>query len=80
MGPNHRGQTYHTQRVFPCITSYTATQADIDAGANLVNTAGHYPGAGPNHRYSYHASSQTPLTIAKTQITGPNPVTTAGQV
>ncbi len=63
--------------------SYTATQADIDAGANLVNTASvtttQVPG--PTTDTATTPVSQTPsLTIAKTQITGPNPVTTAGQV
>ncbi|MBK7221660.1 MAG: DUF11 domain-containing protein [Saprospiraceae bacterium] len=62
--------------------SYTATQADIDAGANLVNTASvtttQVPG--PTTDTATTPVSQTPsLTITKDQTGGPNPITAAGQ-
>ncbi|MBK7010275.1 MAG: DUF11 domain-containing protein [Saprospiraceae bacterium] len=62
--------------------SYTATQADIDAGVNLVNTASvtttQVPG--PTTDTATTPVSQTPsLTIAKDQTGGPNPITAAGQ-
>ncbi|MBK8111119.1 MAG: DUF11 domain-containing protein [Saprospiraceae bacterium] len=63
-------------------TSYTATQADIDAGANLVNTASvtttQVPG--PTTDTATTPVTQSPsLTIAKDQTSGPNPITAAGQ-
>ncbi|MBK8111122.1 MAG: DUF11 domain-containing protein [Saprospiraceae bacterium] len=62
--------------------SYTATQADIDAGVNLVNTASvtttQVPG--PTTDTATTPVSQTPsLTIAKDQTGGHNQITAAGQ-
>ncbi|MBK7221671.1 MAG: DUF11 domain-containing protein [Saprospiraceae bacterium] len=62
--------------------SYTATQADIDAGANLVNSASvtttQVPG--PTTDTATTPVSQTPsLTITKDQQVAPNPITAAGQ-
>ncbi|MBK8111120.1 MAG: hypothetical protein IPK46_12700 [Saprospiraceae bacterium] len=62
--------------------SYTATQADIDAGANLVNSARcyNYPGTGSNHRYGYHTcDTKSFINDSKDQTGGPNPITAAGQ-
>ncbi len=63
--------------------SYAVTQADIDAGVPLVNTASvvtdHVPG--PTEDTATTAvSGSASLTIVKTQTGGPNPVTAAGQV
>ncbi|MBL0084867.1 MAG: DUF11 domain-containing protein [Saprospiraceae bacterium] len=63
--------------------SYTATQADIDAGVNLVNTASvtttQVPG--PTTDTATTPVSQSPsLTISKDQTSGPNPITAAGQI
>ena len=62
--------------------SYTATQADIDAGVNLVNTASvtttQVPG--PTTDTATTPVTQSPsLTITKDQTGGPNPITAAGQ-
>jgi uncharacterized repeat protein (TIGR01451 family) len=63
--------------------SYTVTQDDVDAGDDLVNTAGvtttQVPV--PIEDAAITPVAQSPsLTIDKTQTGGPNPVTTAGQV
>ena len=62
--------------------SYTATQADINAGVNLVNTASvtttQVPG--PTTDTATTPVTQSPsLTITKDQTGGPNPITAAGQ-
>jgi uncharacterized repeat protein (TIGR01451 family) len=64
-------------------TSYTVAQADMDAGAALVSTARvtttQVPG--PTQSLATTQVSQSPaLTIVKTQVSGPNPATAAGQV
>ncbi|MBK7221670.1 MAG: DUF11 domain-containing protein [Saprospiraceae bacterium] len=62
--------------------SYTATQADIDAGASLVNTASVTTAQvpGPTTDTATTPVTQSPsLTIAKDQTGGPNPITAAGQ-
>ena len=63
--------------------SYTATQADINAGVNLVNTASvtttQVPG--PTTDTASTPVSQNPsISIIKSQTGGPNPATLAGQV
>ncbi|MBK8698883.1 MAG: DUF11 domain-containing protein [Saprospiraceae bacterium] len=63
--------------------NYTVTQSDIDAGANLVNnvsvTTDEVPG--PTTDNETTLVDQNPsLTVSKTQTSGPNPVTAAGQV
>ncbi|MBK7221676.1 MAG: DUF11 domain-containing protein [Saprospiraceae bacterium] len=63
--------------------SYTATQADIDAGANLVNTASvtttQVPG--PTTDTATTPVSQSPSrTISKTRTSGPSPVTAGSLV
>lgn len=64
-------------------TSYTVTQANIDAGTALVNTARvittQVPG--PTQAIATTPITQSPaLTIVKTRTSGPNSVTAAGQV
>lgn len=64
-------------------TSYTVTQANMDAGTALVNTARvittQVPG--PTQAIATTPITQSPaLTIVKTRTSGPNPVTAAGQV
>lgn len=62
--------------------SYTVTQANIDSGIALVNTAQvvttQVPG--PTQATASTQVAQNPArTIVKTQTSGPNPATTAGQ-
>ncbi|MBY6205967.1 DUF7507 domain-containing protein, partial [Halomonas denitrificans] len=63
--------------------SYTVTQADIDAGSDLVNTASvtttQVPGP-TTDTATTPVNAAASLTITKTQTGGPNPVTAAGQV
>lgn len=64
-------------------SSYTVTQADVDAGAPLVSSAqvvtAQVPG--PTTGVVTTQIVQSPaLTITKSQISGPNPVTASGQV
>ncbi|MBY6204951.1 DUF7507 domain-containing protein, partial [Halomonas denitrificans] len=63
--------------------SYTVTQADIDAGSDLVNTASvtttQVPGP-TTDTATTPINAAASLTITKTQTGGPNPVTAAGQV
>jgi uncharacterized repeat protein (TIGR01451 family) len=64
-------------------TSYSVTQANMDAGAALVNTARVTTAQVPSSTQSAATTpiTQSPaLTISKTQTSGPNPATLAGQV
>ena len=63
--------------------SYTVTQADIDAGTALVNTASVVTPEVPGPTTDTETTPVTPpaaLTIAKTQTSGPNPVTAVNDV
>ncbi|MBK8698884.1 MAG: DUF11 domain-containing protein [Saprospiraceae bacterium] len=63
--------------------NYTVTQSDIDAGANLVNNVSVITDEvpGPTTDNETTLVDQNPsLTVSKTQTSGPNPVTAAGQV
>ncbi len=63
--------------------SYTVTQADIDAGNDLVNQVSvittEVPGPTANSATT-PLSSTAGLTVEKNQTSGPNPVTAAGDV
>ena len=63
--------------------NYTVSQANIDAGSNLVNTASVTTTQTPTPQSSSATTpvTQSPsLTIVKTRTSGPSPVTAAGQV
>ncbi|MEX2497287.1 MAG: hypothetical protein WD397_00255, partial [Wenzhouxiangellaceae bacterium] len=63
--------------------NYTVTQADIDAGDDLINTASvtttEVPGP-TTDTATTPVSGSASLTIAKTQTSGPNPATADGDV
>ena len=62
--------------------SYTTTQGDVDAGANLVNTGSvtSTEVAGPTTDTAITpVAGSSSLTVTKTQTGGPSPVTAAGQ-
>ncbi|MBK7788266.1 MAG: DUF11 domain-containing protein, partial [Saprospiraceae bacterium] len=63
--------------------SYTVTQADLDAGTNLVNTVTVTTEEDPTPETddaTTPVSQQPSFTVSKIQTGGPNPVSAAGQV